>query len=535
MSTCSLQRTAGNAFYLTELVRLLGSDQAYADADVLAGAVPGSVRDVINRRVSELPHDAERLLGVAAVAGREFDWRVVSKVAEVEADDALEALDAAVVSGLIEDAGTATRYRFAHDLVREALYAELSTPRQARLHAGVAEELFALHGRSSAHANEIAVQAWSGRTNLPPAVVVHHLLVASDVAAATFAQEQAEMWARRAVEAVAELPESIERDLLERDATVRLGRLLAMTYLSSSEQTVSVLNRARDLQSRVGDTNEQIRPVLIGLALQAIVRGDIALAEGFVGDLWDAGARDDRRHASERRDALPAMIDLHRGRIAAAADRFGAACDSARSASRVDLLELFALDPRPGMFTMHGFALAMCGDATRAESARDEGLALADESDFAGTSPAFLYAAWQATVDNDWASAARWAERAVACAVQLPVAMVLWRSDVVAGWARAKGGDPDGGLDQLLRGRRSAEQLPDRMHAVTALGSRQRSCCCSTAHAKHSTRSARASRPIPRPGSDSGCRNCIVCEAKPCCETAQRGMRSWLVTSTLGP
>ena len=143
-----VQRTAGNAFYLTELVRLLGSDQAYADADVVERSVPGTVRDVINRRVSELPQDAERLLGVAAVAGREFDWRVVTKVAEVEPDDGLEALDAAVVSGLIEDAGTATKYRFAHDLVREALYGELSTPRQAKLHAGVAEELFALHGRS---------------------------------------------------------------------------------------------------------------------------------------------------------------------------------------------------------------------------------------------------------------------------------------------------------------------------------------------------------------------------------------------------
>ena len=34
------------------------------------------------------------------------------------------------------------------------------------------------------HANEIAVQAWSGRTNLPAYAVVQHLLAASDVAAA---------------------------------------------------------------------------------------------------------------------------------------------------------------------------------------------------------------------------------------------------------------------------------------------------------------------------------------------------------------
>ena len=198
-----------------------------------------------------------------------------------------------------------------------------------------------------------------------------------------------------------------------------------------------MLKRARDLQSRVGDTSAQVRPVLIGLALQAIVRGDIAIAEGFVGDLWGAGAGDDPG-ARASGETLSGMIDLHRGRIAAAADRFGVACESARAASRPELLELFALDPRPGMFTMHGFALAMCAATPRAETARDEGLALADESDFAGTSPAFLYAAWQSTVDDDWANAARWAERAAACAVHLPVAVVLWRSDVIAGWARAK-------------------------------------------------------------------------------------------------
>ena len=470
---------------------------------------------------------------VAAVAGREFDWRVVTKVAEIGADDALEALDAAVVSGLIEDGGTATRYRFAHDLVREALYGELSTPRQARLHAGVAEELFALHGRSSAHANEIAVQAWSGRTNLPATAVVHHLLAASDVAAATFAQEQAVVWARRAVEAVAELPESIERDLLERDATIRLGRLLAMTYLSSSEETVSVLNRARDLQSRVGDTSEQVRPVLIGLALQAIVRGDIAFAEGFVGDLWGAGAARRPPRASERRDAF------RHDRPAPRSDRGGSR--SIRSRVRLGSIGIARGPPRvvrvwtrgPGMFTMHAFALAMCDAATQAETARDEGLALGDESDFAGTSPAFLYAAWQSTVDNDWASAARWAERAAVCAVHLPVAVVLWRSDVIAGWARAKGWrSPTVGSTNYFGV--AAPQSSYRIGCTPSPQSRSRprSSCCSTAHAKRSTRSARASQSIPPPGSDSGCRNCIVCKAKPCSETAQHWMRSWLVMRT---
>jgi predicted ATPase len=71
-----MDRTGGNPFYTTELVRLISSEhwrRPLTADDVLALDVPSGIRDVLLRRVHRLPDDTQSLLIVAAVAGRELD------------------------------------------------------------------------------------------------------------------------------------------------------------------------------------------------------------------------------------------------------------------------------------------------------------------------------------------------------------------------------------------------------------------------------------------------------------------------------
>ena len=157
------QRTGGNPFFLVELVRSAGVRSGLVNVTAFAETVPRTVRDVVVRRVAALPAHSGPILLAAAVAGRTFDWRVIAAAAQQPANEALDALDAAVVSGLIEESTTPTRYRFAHDLIRECLYGELPVAQRGRLHATVAETLYDLHGDDHGHANEIAAHAWLGR------------------------------------------------------------------------------------------------------------------------------------------------------------------------------------------------------------------------------------------------------------------------------------------------------------------------------------------------------------------------------------
>ncbi|MDQ1385461.1 MAG: hypothetical protein QOG65_2840, partial [Actinomycetota bacterium] len=69
------ERSGGNAFYATELARLLAVDGD--DPALLSRTVPASVRDVVSARVEALSDDARASLAAAAVLGRVFDTRIV--------------------------------------------------------------------------------------------------------------------------------------------------------------------------------------------------------------------------------------------------------------------------------------------------------------------------------------------------------------------------------------------------------------------------------------------------------------------------
>ncbi len=220
------QRTGGNPFFLVELVRSAGVGSGLVDVTAFAETVPRTVRDVIDRRIAALPAICGPILLAAAVAGRTFDWRVITAAAQQPATDALDALDAAVVSGLIEEGTTPTRYRFVHDLIRECLYDELSVARRSRLHAAVAEALYELHGDDHGHANEIAAHAWLGRGVIAAADVVARLVAAAEVTAASLSHESTELHLRRALDIISDIAPGETRDRLEGVVTTRLARLL---------------------------------------------------------------------------------------------------------------------------------------------------------------------------------------------------------------------------------------------------------------------------------------------------------------------
>ena len=79
---------------------------------------------------------------MAAVEGRDFQLTTVERAAGIGRADLLERLDEALAVQLLEEApGPAGSFRFAHGLIRETLYGDLTASRRARLHAAVGEAL----------------------------------------------------------------------------------------------------------------------------------------------------------------------------------------------------------------------------------------------------------------------------------------------------------------------------------------------------------------------------------------------------------
>ncbi|MET8653661.1 BTAD domain-containing putative transcriptional regulator [Nocardia aurea] len=126
-------RTGGNPFYLIEVARLLQSEGEV----VAASDIPEGVRDVLRRRLSRLPATGVALLRLAAVIGREFDVAVLVHAAEVAEDDVLDAVEAGVLAGFLDEPASG-RARFTHVLVRDTLLADLSRVRRDRWHRRIA-------------------------------------------------------------------------------------------------------------------------------------------------------------------------------------------------------------------------------------------------------------------------------------------------------------------------------------------------------------------------------------------------------------
>ncbi|MBO4210343.1 BTAD domain-containing putative transcriptional regulator [Micromonospora echinofusca] len=142
------ERTGGNAFYLKELLRLLASEHpvGWGAPQVRAeSAVPESVRDVISRRVARMPEGTQSLLRAAAVIGRDVDAVLLETTAGIDNEQLMGLLEPAVATGLLLEVPDGWDYRFAHALVRDALYAELNRLQRARIHRRVGEAMEALH------------------------------------------------------------------------------------------------------------------------------------------------------------------------------------------------------------------------------------------------------------------------------------------------------------------------------------------------------------------------------------------------------
>ncbi|MFI9848121.1 BTAD domain-containing putative transcriptional regulator [Nonomuraea sp. NPDC051941] len=134
------ERTGGNPFYVRESARLLNGEGAL----VALSEVPEGVRDVLRRRLARLPEGGVSILRLAAVAGRESSVDVLVKGADTDEDGVMDALDAGVIAGLLNEPAPG-RVRFVHALVRDTLIADLSRLRTARMHARIAAALEGTH------------------------------------------------------------------------------------------------------------------------------------------------------------------------------------------------------------------------------------------------------------------------------------------------------------------------------------------------------------------------------------------------------
>jgi DNA-binding SARP family transcriptional activator len=124
----------GNPFAALELARAAQAGPSLA--------LPASTRDAITQRLCEVDDGTAALLGRLALAGDEHDTAMVVALTGGDEAQALGLLDRALEASVLVVSGD--RYRFRHELVRQALIERVPPHRRLALHRDAAQALAGL-------------------------------------------------------------------------------------------------------------------------------------------------------------------------------------------------------------------------------------------------------------------------------------------------------------------------------------------------------------------------------------------------------
>src|SRR6266508_1374839 len=124
------ERSEGNPFYAEQLLAA-GAGDARVE-------LPATLAEVLLARVQGLSEPAQRVLRVAAVAGRRVPHRLLAGVAGLPEADLEQGLHQAVDAGVLTTDAATGSYAFRHALLQEAVYGDLLPGEQVRLHGAYA-------------------------------------------------------------------------------------------------------------------------------------------------------------------------------------------------------------------------------------------------------------------------------------------------------------------------------------------------------------------------------------------------------------
>ena len=151
--------TEGNPFFVEEVLTSLVSHgelvsddsgwhyRPHPDRRSESMPVPRSVQEAVQQRTAYLSSEAKRLLSLAAVAGRRFDFVVLQQVMHCDEEQLLLLMKELVSIQFVQEI-SAEQFVFRHALTQQSVYTELLARERRLLHRMLAEALEGLYTSS---------------------------------------------------------------------------------------------------------------------------------------------------------------------------------------------------------------------------------------------------------------------------------------------------------------------------------------------------------------------------------------------------
>jgi eukaryotic-like serine/threonine-protein kinase len=299
------EESQGNPFFVEEVYRHLVEDgkvfdaagQFRADIQIDEVDVPENVRLIIGRRLERFDENEKRVLAAAAIIGRNFSFRLLIEVSQIDVDVLFTVIDKAQQMGIIVASaeGPEEPFTFAHELVRQTLLAGISAPRKQQLHAAVADAIELLYPRFvSERAGEITDHLLKAGSFADRGRLFRYLTLAGKNALESAAYEEARRSFRSAL--------LYQRDFNPREKAELLASLaIAELSLEQWDAAIDALREVVEIYSKLGDRE------MIGSSFAE-------LADAFV---WVARSREAVETARRGLSHLEGEISPNRVRLLA--------------------------------------------------------------------------------------------------------------------------------------------------------------------------------------------------------------------------
>jgi class 3 adenylate cyclase/tetratricopeptide (TPR) repeat protein len=249
--------TEGNPFFVGEVLRsLMETGAIYQDdhgrwtaaGEMSEMVLPNSVREVISARVRRLGAQAGRVLSMAAVIGRDFDFDLLDAVTDLGQEEVLDVLEDASGAALVREVPDVPgRYSFSHALTQHTLYQGLPAVRRTRAHRRVGEAIEATVGQTPGRrVGELAHHWLSASQPANAAKAIGYARQAGEAALGALAPDDAVLYFSRALRLAEMVPE--DDPMVGCDLRLALGEAERQAGLPGFRETfLAAAHRAQEL------------------------------------------------------------------------------------------------------------------------------------------------------------------------------------------------------------------------------------------------------------------------------------------------
>jgi predicted ATPase len=260
----------GNPFFIEEVVKSLVNEglidlKDYAwkmKFDPSKIHLPGTIKDVIGRRIDRLDEGTKAILGYASVIGNQFTFETLYRISEKSEEELIDSIDALIAANIIVEDKTSReeRYRFDHTQIREVIYKSMNRSRRRLMHKRIGyiiEELY--KKRLDEIIYNLAHHFYEGKDSEK---TLFYSMKAGEKATSAFAPEEALSYYNMALEVLERFEDNKENKEKRIDLLKRLGSINfnLSEWKSTLEYYKKAINLCEDIDNDV-DKAESLRKI----------------------------------------------------------------------------------------------------------------------------------------------------------------------------------------------------------------------------------------------------------------------------------